>query len=85
MTDAQHTLETECERLGVYVGRHPTGALTLTAFGSSRIILPEQGGWRVQSREMYGRRREIGTYQFEDLDKLLEYVQDWAQQHPFKH
>ena len=83
--DAQHILETACERLGIYVGRHPTGALTLTAYGSSRVILPEANGWRVQTHERYGGGRVIGAYPHEDVDKLVADVQDWARKHPFKH
>lgn len=85
MTDEQHTLETECERLGIYVGKHPTGALTLTAYGSSRVILPEANGWRVQERTEVGNHRVIAAYPFEDLDILVADVQDWARKHPFKH
>lgn len=83
--NAQHILETECERLGIYVGRHPTGALTLTAYGSSRVILPEANGWRVQEKQQYGGGRVIGAYPYEDIDKLVADVQDWARKHPFKH
>lgn len=85
MTDAQHILETECERLGIYVRRHPTGALTLTAYGSSRVILPEANGWRVQERTEIGNHRVIAAYPHEDLDNLVADVQDWARKHPFKH
>lgn len=83
--DAQYILETECERLGIYVGRHPTGALTLTACGFSRVILPEANGWRVTEPKTYGGSRVIAVYPHEDIDKLVADVQDWARQHPFKH
>lgn len=83
--NAQHILETECERLGVYVGKHPTGALTLTACGSSRVILPEENGWRVQERTETGNHRVIAAYPHKDIDKLVADVQDWARKHPFKH
>lgn len=85
MSDAQHILETECERLGIYVGRHPTGALTLTAYGSNRVILPEANGWRVQERTETGNHRVIAAYPHEDIDSLVADMQDWARKHPFKH
>lgn len=84
--NAQHILETECERLGIYVGKHPTGALTLTAYGSRRVIIPvAKVGWKVTEPQTYGGSRVVAAYPNEDIDKLVADVQDWARQHPFKH
>lgn len=73
------------EKMGVWIGKHPTGALTLTAYGSSRVILPEANGWRVTEPNTYGGSRVVAAYPHEDIDKLVADVQDWARQHPFKH
>jgi hypothetical protein len=72
------------EQMGIYVGKHPTGALTLTAYGASRVVLPEANGWRVTEPKSYGGSRVVAAYPHEDIDKLVADVQDWARKQESK-
>lgn len=83
--DIQTTLITECEKMGLSVGKHPSGAVIVGARGATRLIFPEAGGWVVKEKMSYSRTKLVGAYPYEDLDKLIADVQDWARQHPFKH
>lgn len=85
MSAPQQILEDAVERMGLYVGKHPTGALTLGANGSTRVILPQENGWLVQEKMDYGGTKVIGAFTFEDVDKLVHKTLRWSWRHPFKH
>ncbi len=80
----QKKLEEAVERMDIWVGKHPTGALTLTARGSRLIVLPEENGWRLTEPRTYGGSRVVGAYPYEDVDKLVHRLLKWSWDYAYK-
>lgn len=75
----QSTLENCIEEMGVWISRHPSGALRLGQGAESMMIYPTDDGWKYQMFE-FGQSLpyNIGTHVENDIQKFVNKIQKWS-------
>lgn len=75
----QQALEEAIEKMGVWVTKHPTGAILVTQGDEQMRIFPHATRWTYQIFE--GRQalaKKSGFYTLKDVDLMAHEVLQWA-------
>lgn len=75
----QSTLESCIEEMGVWISRHPSGALRLGQGAESMMIFRTSEGWSYRMIA-FGETLpyRVGEYAEKDIQKFVNFVQKWS-------
>lgn len=67
------------DRLGTYLTRHPSGALTMTFRGERVFIFPHEGYWAYEMYEGQKLRPyKTGVFWRGEIDEFVDLLRKWA-------